>query len=192
MRALLILVGAVALAAYLFTEDPFGSPEPERCPGGICPTPEHSSLPTIDRAEITTTSLVTPVLPAPSQPQLQPKAKFVPLTAAPSASPKSVRGPEGWRLRLFYPLGSSQGEALKKKISAMKAICVKYGFDANTTDGEVFEYWKDQVSANNVTLVLVHPDNRVVYKESQHIPTDPIELREALRAAALNSWKGSK
>jgi hypothetical protein len=104
---------------------------------------------------------------------------------------KPARGPEGWRMRLFYPPGSTLGESLKVKLSAMKAIAAKYGFDAGSTDSALFKPWRGQLSAKEVTLVLVHPDERIVYQESKHIPTDPIELRETLRNAARQSWKGA-
>lgn len=112
-------------------------------------------------------------------------------TAA-SAAPNTIRGPDGWRLRLYYPRGNAHGAKLAKQLGAMKAIAAKYGFAAVTTDQESFKAWGDRLSADAVTLVLIHPDERIVYQESKNIPTDPIELREDLRDAARESWKGMK
>lgn len=192
MRAFIVLAIAAALAAYLIMADPFGTPEPERCPGGICPTPDHA-MPAEQPVEAKPVAYTGPVLhaastlPAPEKPVAKVKPepyKIDPVTTA--------RGADGWRLRLFYPVGSARGEKLRKQICEMKAIATKYGFDASTTDEKMFSYWKKVISRDEVTLVLVHPDNRIVYRASQSIPTDPIVLREALREAARKSWEPLK
>lgn len=105
--------------------------------------------------------------------------------------PKLATGPKGWRLRLFYPHGSTRGEALKAQITRMKMIADKYGFAASTTDEKLFKPWSKQLSADEVTLVLVAPNDDIVYQESANIPSDPIAVREALRESARASWKAA-
>lgn len=136
-----------------------------------------------------------PEMPAPSRPPVA--VSEVAKVAATKPAPyrvdpdKPARGPDGWRLRLFYPPGSARGEAIRAKLSGMNAIATKYGFDSATTNEKMFSYWREQLRADEVTLVLVHPDNRIVYQATRDIPTDPIVLREELRDAARESWKAA-
>lgn len=107
----------------------------------------------------------------------------------PAATDGIASGPGGWRLRLFYPPDSREGAAAKAMIEGMPAIVAKYGFEAATTDSPMFRSWQSaKLPSDQITLLLVKADDRVVYFEHK-IAKQAVELREAIRAAARGSWE---
>ncbi len=100
----------------------------------------------------------------------------------PQPSDKPAVGAHGWRLRLFYPKGNTVGEALAKGLCDNKTIRKWYGVEAATTDSTLFNSWRKLLPADKLTVVLAHPDGRIVY-QSHNPPTDVGELHEVLRTA---------
>lgn len=113
------------------------------------------------------------------------RAKAEPEPEKPRPSDKPAVGTNGWRLRLFYPNGDAIGEKLAKDLSEDKVLRVRYGFEYATTDSVIFSCWK-KLPANQLTVLLVHPDGRIIY-QSHKPPTDAAELHDVLRTAARNA-----
>lgn len=184
MRALAFLVAAICLAAYLFVADPFGTPKPERCPGGICPTPEH------------TTDVDVPLEASFAQASL---VKTVPLSqpilraAQPTQSSATVHQPirelpiskDGWRIRLLYPY-SARGIArsITDEINGhdpLSKFCNRFAFASLSTSDERFNDWFEMgYPDDSISLVLVSPTNESIYYV-HHVLKSPSQLLSSLQ-----------
>lgn len=129
--------------------------------------------------------------PQPEQPQNLMAARG---EARASEPDQPVVGPQGWRLRLFYPPGDKRGDELKSIFEhRLTAIAAKYGFEAMVTNDRRFDPWHHAgFPSNKLSLVLVKADNVTPVYYDHNPPLDVAKLREALRTAAMKSWEAAK
>ncbi len=202
MRAFLFLALALALAAFFLICDPFGTPEPERCPGGICPTPEHSDLaPTQAYLASATPYSVADLFGPwthPTQSETGPVLRaYVNANKPPRKLPKSN---DGWRMRLFYPPGSElTAEDIVAEINnnnTLYEFCSRHAFASICTNDSRFNEWADfGYPDDRISLILVSPEGRSIYY-THSIARSPSKLLSFLqeskrdREQAMFPFKG--
>src|SRR6185295_18145337 len=100
----------------------------------------------------------------------------------------TVKGKNGWRLRVLYPENSSLAKDLIKQFETdpdLKDFAEKYGYTAISTSDPIFCYWYDSgYPINRTSLVLIDNKNTIVRKlTGNDIPEDARDIFHKLRFA---------